>query len=118
MFALDTKDYMNLIYEYKKQDLVSYSNSDWAGDPETRICVTGFVIKLLGASICWRSKGQQVVLLTSCEAQYITMSEAVKEIKFIYYLLKGMGVEVKLPIIVRSDNMGAILMHQMYTRYH
>jgi hypothetical protein len=38
------------------------------------------------------------------------MSEAVNEIRFTYFLLKGMGVDVKLPIIVRCDNVGAIFM--------
>jgi hypothetical protein len=56
------------------------------------------------------------------------MSEAVKEIRFIYFLLKGMGVDVKLPIVVRCDNVGAIFMAEnsssgirtrlIDTRYH
>jgi len=46
----------------------------------------------------------------------------------IYYLLKGIGIEVKIPIIVRSDNVGAIFMAEnscsgahtrhIDTRYH
>jgi hypothetical protein len=52
------------------------------------------------------------------------MSEAVKEIRFIYYLLSGMGVRVKLPIVVRCNNVGAIFMAEnsssgvRTTRYH
>jgi hypothetical protein len=56
------------------------------------------------------------------------MSEAVKEIRFIYFHLKGMGVDVKLPIVVRCDNVGAIFMAEnsssgirtshIDTRYH
>jgi hypothetical protein len=72
--------------------MVSYIDSEWAGDPDSRISVTGFVIYLLGAPICWRSKGQKGVTLSSSEAEYVAMSEAVKEIRFIYYLLSGMGV--------------------------
>jgi hypothetical protein len=106
---------------------VSYRDSDWAGNPENRISVTGFIIYLLGAPICWRSKGQKSVTLSSSEAEYVAMSEAVKEIRFIYFLLKGMGVDVKLPIVV-SDNVGAIFMAEnsslgirtrhIDTRYH
>jgi hypothetical protein len=50
-FVLDTKDYclkLNPIFENEECDLVSYSNSDWAENPETRISVTGFIIYLLG----------------------------------------------------------------------
>jgi hypothetical protein len=58
----------------------------------------------------------------------VAISEAVKEIKFIYYLLRVIGIEVKLPIIVKTDNVGAIFMAQnssfsvrtrnVNTRYH
>jgi hypothetical protein len=90
--------------------------------------VTAFLIYLLGAPICSRSKGQKGVTLSSSEAEYVAMSEAVKEIRFIYFLLKGMGVDVKLSIVVRCDNVGAILMAEnsgsgirtrhVDTRYH
>jgi hypothetical protein len=59
---------------------VSYCNSNWAGDAETRISVIGFIIYLLGVPICWRSKGQKGVTLSSSEAEYVAISEAVKEI--------------------------------------
>jgi hypothetical protein len=67
----------------------SCSDSDWAGKAETRISLTGFIIYLLGAPICWRAKGQKGVTLFSSEAEYVAMSEAVEEIHFIYFLLKG-----------------------------
>jgi hypothetical protein len=62
-FVLDTKDYclkLNPISENEEWDLVLYSDSDWAGYPETRISVTGFIIYLLGAPFCWRSKDRKV----------------------------------------------------------
>jgi hypothetical protein len=66
--------------------------------------------------------------LFSSKAEYVAMSEAVKEICFIYFLLKVMGVDVKLPIVVRCENVGAIFMAEnsssgirtrhIDTRYH
>jgi hypothetical protein len=44
------------------------------------------------------------------EAEYVAMSEVVKEVKFIHYLLRDIGIEVKLPIIVKTDNVGAMFM--------
>jgi hypothetical protein len=130
-FVLDTKDYclkLNTVFENEEWDLVSYIDSNWAGNPENRISVTGFIIYLLGVPICWRSKGQKGVTMSSSEAEYVAMSEAVKEIRFIYFLLKGMGVDVNLSIIVRCDNVGAIFMAEnsssgirtrhIDTRYH
>jgi hypothetical protein len=40
----------------------------------------------------------------------VAISEAVKEIRFIHYLLNNMGVKVEIPITVRCDNVGAIFM--------
>jgi hypothetical protein len=83
---------------------------------------------LLGVPICWRSKAQKGVTLSSNKAEYVAMAEAVKEIRFIYYLLRSIFIEVKLPIIVRCDNVGAIFMAEnsssgvrtrhVDTRYH
>jgi hypothetical protein len=36
-----------------------FCNSDWAGDPETRVNVTGFIIYLLSVPIFWHSKSQK-----------------------------------------------------------
>jgi hypothetical protein len=58
----------------------------------------------------------------------VAISEAVKEIRFIYYLLESIGMNVKLPIVVRCNNVGAIFMAEnsssgvctrhVDTRYH
>jgi Reverse transcriptase (RNA-dependent DNA polymerase) len=50
-------------------NLKFFCDSDWAGDPETRISDTGFVIYLLDVTVCWRSKSQKGVTLSSTEAR-------------------------------------------------
>jgi hypothetical protein len=65
-------------------NLLVNSDIDWAVDSENRISITGFIIYLLGTTICWRSKGQKGVTLSSSEAEYVAMSEVVKDIRFIY----------------------------------
>jgi hypothetical protein len=65
-------------------DLKILCDSNWAGDPKTRVSVTGFIIYLLSVPICWPSKSQKGVNLSSAEAEYVAISEAVKELKFIY----------------------------------
>jgi hypothetical protein len=61
-----------------------FCGSDWAGDSETRISVTGFILYLMNVPVCWRSKSQKGVTLSSTDAEYVAMSEVVKEVKFIY----------------------------------
>ena len=48
------------------------------------------------------------VVLSTTEAEYIALSEVVKELKFIVQLLQTMNIEMELPITVHVDNAGAI----------
>ena len=59
-YIIDTKTF-GLNMEPKLDDdlgwnLKIYRDSDWARDPETRICMTGFVMNLLDIPVCWPSK--------------------------------------------------------------
>ena len=130
-FVLDTKLCCLKVqpkHGSEEWDLISYGDSDWAGDPESRISVTGSLMYLLGIPICLRSIVHKRVTLSSSEDEYVAMSEAVKEIRFIFYLLTRMFIKVKLSIIVRCDNVGAIFMAEnsssgvrtrhVDTRYH
>jgi hypothetical protein len=76
------------------------------------VSVTGFIIYLLKVPIFWRSKSQKGVTLSSTEAEYVAISEAVKELKFIYYLLCDLHIKVNLPNVVKTDNIRAIFMSQ------
>jgi len=46
----------------------------------------------------------------SSEAEFVALSEATKEIKFIVQVLLSIGIDVAWPVIVRMDNIGAIFM--------
>jgi hypothetical protein len=87
-----------------------YADSDFGGDKDNRISVTGYILYVLGVAVVWKSKAQRSVTLSSSEAEYVALSEAAKEIKFVVLILLSMGIRVKLPVIVRVDNVGAIFM--------
>jgi hypothetical protein len=115
-FIIDTKTF-GLKVQPKLEnnlgwDLKIFCDSNWAGDPETRVSVTGFIIYLLNIPICWRSKSQKGVTLSSTEAKYVAISKAVKELKLIYYLLSDLHIKFNLPIVVKTDNIGAIFMSE------
>ena len=99
----------------KKWDLIVYSDADWAGDKETRKSISGFAVFLQGCLICWKSKQQKSVSLSSAESEYYALSEAAKEIKFIAQILMTMEVPVRIPIICRVDNVGTIFMAENVT---
>jgi hypothetical protein len=88
--------------------MVAFSDSDYTGNSETRISIAGFIFYLLGFPISWKSKGQKGVTLSSSEAEFVALSEAAKEVRFVFQVLRSMGVKVNLPIIVHVDNVGAL----------
>ena len=111
-FVLDTSDYglkidpePNENEKLNKWNLKVYTDSDYAGDKDTRIF-------LLNVPILWRSKAQRSVTLSSSEAEYVALSEAAKDVKFVVQLLKSIGVEVRLPVVINVDNIGAIFMSE------
>ena len=48
------------------------------------------------------------VVLSTTEVEYVAVSEVVKEIKFLYQMLRNMEIKVPLPIKVQVENVGAI----------
>ena len=116
-FVVDTKHF-GLVMEPKMSnksntwDMMTYCDSDYAGDKDGRKSVSGFVIYILGCLISWKSRGQKSVTLSSTEAEYVAISELCAEIMFLKQVLEFLEVEVTLPIIVRVDNVGAIYLAQ------
>ena len=110
-FVLSTKDYglkLKLIKSTRKWVLKALGDSDFSSDKETRISVYGYVIYSCGIPISWRGKGMKNVVLSITEAEYMALSEVVKELKFIVQLLQTMNIAVELPITVHVDNVGSI----------
>jgi len=84
-FVLDTKSYSLKVkpkIEGKDQpwSLTIFTDSNYAGDSDTHISVTGFCIFLLGIPVSWKSHVQKSVTLSSNKAEFVALSEAAKEV--------------------------------------
>ena len=62
------------------QECVGYVDSDYAGDLDKRRSITGYVFTLSQAPMSWRSILLFTVALSSAEAEYMAMTEAMKEV--------------------------------------
>jgi hypothetical protein len=67
---------------------ICYTDSDWAGDTESRKSTGGYVFLLCGAAVSWKSKKQSTISLSSTEAEYVALSEATKEAMWLKRLLR------------------------------
>ena len=59
---------------------------------------------------CGGPKPESTSTIFKSEAEYYALGEAAKDVKFVYMLLTTMCLKVKLPIVVKVDNVGAIFM--------
>ena len=91
-----------------KVDLKILVDAEFAGDQFNRKSIMGRIIYLNNAPVGWNSKVMSGVTLSSTEAEYIAMSEGLKDLKFIYMCLKFLKLKVNLPMLVLVDNIRAI----------
>ena len=84
----------------------AYSDSDWAGDIDTRRSCSGRLHMLNGAGTSWRSRLQPVVALSSTEAEYIALCDAARETVWHRMLLEQLGFPQKGPTKILEDNNG------------
>ena len=75
---------VDLGLKFKKDDnigshLVSYVDSDFAGDLDKRRSTMGYMFTLAKAPVSWRSTLQSTVALSTTEVEYMVVTKAVKE---------------------------------------
>lgn len=86
--------------EYKPRILEAYCDADYANDITTRKSVSGMVFKYSGGAICWESRRQQCVSLSTTEAEYVAACEATKELIWLKLLFDEMTpLEVRVTLI-------------------
>lgn len=71
---------MKLCFGGDKPTLVGYSDSDMAGDIDSRKSTSGYMIRFVGGAVAWQSKLQKCVALSTTEAEFIAITEACKEL--------------------------------------
>ena len=92
---------------YSKKDsktCVGYSDADWAGDINDRKSTSGYLFKISGAPVSWRSKKQSCVALSSAEAEYMALSSAAQEAVWIRQLTKDLKNGPMAPTVNHEDN--------------
>jgi hypothetical protein len=97
-----------LVYSGNLSPLVGYTDSDWAGDTDTRRSTSGYIFNLGSGAITWSSKRQPTISLSTCEAEYIGQTQATKEAVWLRKLLRELGREQLQATVIFGDNQGAI----------
>ena len=102
---------LSLTYQSDSQEVITYCDADWGGDITTRRSTTGYVTLYRGSTISWNSKLQHTVALSSCEAEFMALKEAIKEQLFIQSLLNELQPAIQEKItnnLIYTDSLSAI----------
>ncbi|KAL1564721.1 Integrase catalytic domain-containing protein [Salvia divinorum] len=90
-----------------EEPLVGYCDSDYAANLDNRRSQTGYIFNLYGSAISWKSNLQSVVALSTTEAEYIALTEAVKESMWLKGILKDFGI-AQQSVSIHCDSNSAL----------
>lgn len=111
-----------------EKGLVGYSDSSYNMDPDDGKSTTGHIFYLNECSVTWCSQKQEIVALSSCEAEFMAATETAKQALWLQELLKEITVGVAWKAVIRVDNKSAIALSKnpvfhgrskhIHTRFH
>ena len=81
-------------------DLKLMVDAEFEGDQDTRKSIMGRIVYLNNTPIGWNSKKMSSVTLSSTEAEYVSMSKRMKDLKFVYIFLYPVitGIDMFSPV--------------------
>ena len=89
-----------------------YSDADWAGNVTDRKFTSGYFTFMGGNLVTWRSKKQNVVALSSAEAEFRGMTKGICELLWLRKLLTELGYKPTSTMNLFCDNKAAIAIAQ------
>ncbi|KAA0051598.1 Retrovirus-related Pol polyprotein from transposon TNT 1-94 [Cucumis melo var. makuwa] len=98
---------LKLTFGDGKPVLIGYTDSDMAGDIDSRKSTVGYFMTFIGGAASWQSRLQKCVALSTTEAEYIVATEACKEMLWMKRFIQKLGFKQQRYVIY-CDNQSAI----------
>ena len=100
-----------MTYGGDNRGLVGYVDADGASQ-EHRRAISGYVFMVDGGAVSWSSKKQELVTLSTTEAEYVAQTHAAKEAIWLHQLLTEIFKSIDTPTTLFSDSKSAIALAQ------
>ncbi|XP_076930795.1 uncharacterized protein LOC143595730 [Bidens hawaiensis] len=98
---------LGLCFKGKDTFLRGYSDADLGGCKKTFKSTTGYVFTVGGTAVCWMSRLQKSVALSTTEAEYMAAAEASKELVWLRTFLEELGKK-QAEFFLYCDNESAV----------
>ena len=105
-YSYQTRAY-GLEYKSRSLELDAYVDASYIS--EGVYSISGFIVRIGGNVISWKSSKQKTVALSSAESEINAMTDCIKEVVWTKGLLEEIGVQVN-QIVIKEDNQAAIAM--------
>jgi hypothetical protein len=89
-------------------DLIGFTDFDWAGDNTDRKSTSGYSLSLGFGPICWSSKKQVAIALSSAEAEYRGVVNITIQAMWLQHFLTELGIQFHRPIVIWWDNQSTL----------
>eukprot|EP00253_Pinus_taeda_P010620 PITA_10620 len=83
-------------------------DSDWAGDNIDRKSTSGYSLSLGSSPICWSSKKQAAIALSSVEAEYRGVVNITIQALWLQHFLTELGIQFCQPIVIWCANQSTL----------
>jgi hypothetical protein len=104
-----TADYGILYKRNSNSAMIGFSDSDYAGSLDDRKSTSGLVFMLNSGAVSWSSKKQQIVALSTTEAEFVAAASTSSQAIWLRRLLEFLhNNQQQGPTLIYCDNMSTI----------
>ena len=85
-YVFSTSDFGIAFQRGSGLELVAYADANYASKAADRRSISGGAVMCAGACVCWFSRTQKCVTLSTTEAEYVALADTIKEAMFMRYV--------------------------------
>jgi hypothetical protein len=106
-----TRDF---VLTYRKSDnleIIGYSDSDFAGCPDSKRSTSGYIFLLAGGAVSWKSVKQTLIAPSTMAAEFVACFEASNHANWLRNFVTGLHIigSIERPLKIYCDNNAAVL---------
>jgi hypothetical protein len=100
-----------ILYKYKTDEgliMQGWTDSDYAGDHDDRKSTSGYVFTLGSSAVCWSSKKQPIVTLSTTEAEFVSAASSACQCIWLRNVLNHLHLTQSDCTTINCDNSSSI----------